>query len=91
MSDAAASTARYAEAFTRREPTLPGHDLAWLRDVRRAAADAFSRSGFPTLRHEHWKYTNVAPIEKRAFDLDGTGAAPRPTSGNGTSGTLPGG
>ena len=28
MSGAAASTARYAEAFTRREPTLPGHDSA---------------------------------------------------------------
>ena len=28
MSDAVASTARYAEAFTRREPALPGHDSA---------------------------------------------------------------
>ena len=103
MNGAAASTARYAEAFARREPALPGHDLAWLRDVRRAAADAFSRSGFPTPRHEHWKYTNVAPIEKLAFDLDGAGAAPRAApgnnsadggrllDGNGASGTLPGG
>ena len=62
------STARYADAFARRESTLPGHRLAWLRDVRRAAIDSFSRSGFPTPRHEHWKYTNVAPIEKRVFD-----------------------
>ena len=28
MSRAAASAARYAEAFARREPGLPGHDLA---------------------------------------------------------------
>ena len=88
MSDAAASTAAayYADAFARRETALPGHDLAWLRDLRRAAVEAFSRSGFPTPRHEHWKYTNVASIEKRAFDLDGAGAP-----GNGAGGTLPGG
>ena len=85
MNDAA-STTRYADAFARREPALPGHDLAWLRDLRRAAVDAFSRSGFPTPRHEHWKYTNVAPIEKRAFDLDGAGTAPRATSGGHNAG-----
>ena len=73
MTDSATSTARYVDAFALREPTLPGHDLAWLRGVRRAGIDAFSRSGFPTPRHEHWKYTNVSPIEKRGFDL----AAPR--------------
>ena len=69
MSDVTTSTARYVDAFARCESTLPGHDLAWLRGVRRAAIDCFSRSGFPTPRHEHWKYTNVSPIEKRMFDL----------------------
>ena len=104
MSGTAASTAtaRYAGAFARRETALPGHDLAWLRDLRRAAVDTFSRSGFPTPRHEHWKYTNVAPIEKRAFDLDGAEEASslsapgngtgdgRLLEGHGTGGTLPG-
>ena len=69
MSEVTTSTARYVDAFARRESTLPGHDLAWLRGVRRAAIDSFSRSGFPTPRNEHWKYTNVSSIEKRAFDL----------------------
>ena len=69
MTGAATSTTRYVDAFARREPTLPGHELAWLRGVRRAGIDAFSRSGFPTPRNEHWKYTNVSPIEKRGFDL----------------------
>ena len=43
MSDAAASTAAayYADAFARRETALPGRDLAWLRDLRRAAVDTF--------------------------------------------------
>ena len=76
----AVAAARYADAFARREPALPGRGLAWLRDVRRAAVDAFSRSGFPTPRDEHWKYTNVSPIERRAFDLD---PPPRAAPGRG--------
>ena len=79
MNDVPASTTPYVEAFARCESTLPGHDLGWLRDVRRAAIDAFSRSGFPTTRNEHWKYTNVAPIEKRAFNF----AAPIPAAAAG--------
>ena len=80
MNDATTATAptsatkRYVDAFAERESALLGHHLPWLRDVRRAGIDAFSRSGFPTPRNEHWKYTNVSPIEKRRFDL----AAPSP-------------
>ena len=83
MTGAAASTARYVDAFARREPTLPGHDLAWLRGVRRAGIDAFSRSGFPTPRNEHWKYTNVSPIEKRSFDLAAPSSRTAPAGGPG--------
>ena len=83
MTGTATSTARYVDAFARRESTLPGHGLAWLRGVRRAGIDAFSRSGFPTPRHEHWKYTNVSPIEKRTFDL---AAPPSPAAATGDLG-----
>lgn len=82
MSDATTATARYVDAFAARESTLPGHHLPWLRGVRRAGIDAFSRSGFPTPRNEHWKYTNVSPIERRSFDV-GT-----PSSGAVASGDL---
>ncbi|MCY4471092.1 MAG: Fe-S cluster assembly protein SufD [Thiotrichales bacterium] len=85
MSDATTSTSRYVDAFAERESTLPGHDLAWLRGVRRAGIDAFSRSGFPTPRHEHWKYTNVSAIEKRSFDL----AAPSSRAAAGLDERLP--
>ena len=85
MSDATTSTSRYVDAFAERESTLPGHDLAWLRGVRRAGIDAFSRSGFPTQRHEHWKYTNVSAIEKRSFDL----AAPSSRAAAGLDERLP--
>ncbi len=33
-----------------------------LRCLREDAFAAFSRSGFPTVRDEDWKYTNVAPL-----------------------------
>ena len=83
MSDAETSTARYVDAFAERESKLPGHHLEWLRGVRRAGIDAFSRSGFPTPRNEHWKYTNVNPIEKRAFDLGAPCSRAAPVGGPG--------
>ena len=89
MNDAATSTARYVDAFAARESTLPGHRLEWLRGVRRAAIDAFSRTGFPTPRNEHWKYTNVTPIEKRSFDL--VSPSSRATPAGGPGGYVPNG
>ncbi len=46
---------------------LPGHGLEWLDRSRESALDAFASAGFPTPRHEDWKYTRVTPIEKRSF------------------------
>ncbi|HSP91562.1 MAG TPA: Fe-S cluster assembly protein SufD [Vicinamibacterales bacterium] len=43
------------------------HEPAWLRDVRRSAADAFGRMGIPTTRDEEWRVTNVAPIADTPF------------------------
>ena len=83
MSGAGTSTARYVDTFAERESTLPGYHLEWLRGVRREAIDAFSRTGFPTPRNEHWKYTNVAPIERRSFDLAAPSSSAAPAGGPG--------
>ena len=83
MNDATTSTARYVDAFAERESTLPGQHLDWLRRVRRAGIDAFSRTGFPTPRNEHWKYTNVSPIEKRSFHLAAPSSRAAPAGGPG--------
>jgi Fe-S cluster assembly protein SufD len=40
---------------------------AWLRRAREDAFRTFERFGFPTVRHEDWKYTNVAPIARGKF------------------------
>ncbi len=43
------------------------HEPAWLRALRRSAAGAFERTGFPTTRDEEWRFTNVAPIADTPF------------------------
>ncbi|WP_224242255.1 Fe-S cluster assembly protein SufD [Hyalangium gracile] len=39
----------------------------WLRTLREQGLEQLSRQGFPTARHEDWKYTDVAPIVSRPF------------------------
>jgi len=59
----------YVAEFSAVRSELPGSDLAWLKQSRNGALDAFASAGFPTPRNEDWKYTRVTPIEKRAFKL----------------------
>jgi len=46
---------------------LPGQSLAWLKALRTEAFEHFSDKGFPSLRDEDWRYTNVSAIEKKLF------------------------
>ena len=39
----------------------------WLQDVRGKAAARFAALGFPTVRDEEWRFTNVAPIASTEF------------------------
>ena len=59
----------YLAQFSARRAELPGRGIEWLDQSRERALDAFASSGFPTPRQESWKYTRVAPIEKRNFDI----------------------
>ena len=43
--------------------------LAWLAAHRQCAFVQFQENGFPTRRHENWKYTDVTPITKTGFVL----------------------
>jgi Fe-S cluster assembly protein SufD len=55
----------------------------WLRDLRREAFLEFSDRGYPTVRHEDWKYTNVAPVIGSmtvGFGRNGHGSLKEPTS-----------
>ena len=57
----------YHEDFRRLEGALPGAGLPWLRQRRVEALERFMEQGFPTLKHEDWKYTDVRPIAMRRF------------------------
>jgi Fe-S cluster assembly protein SufD len=39
----------------------------WFLNTRRDAISRFAELGFPTTRHEEWRYTNVAPIARTPF------------------------
>src|SRR5713101_5499165 len=40
---------------------------SWVFPLRKAGMARFAELGFPTLRHEDWRFTNVAPIAKLPF------------------------
>src|SRR5262245_59805393 len=61
---------RFAEPRDRRQPD-------WLLPMRKASLARFTELGFPTLRQEDWRFTNVAPIARLPFKpVLAPGAAP---------------
>jgi Fe-S cluster assembly protein SufD len=62
-------TDHYLAQFQDARQRLPGQDVAWLQQVREQAFEYFRQIGFPSIRDENWKYTNVRPIQKHAFRL----------------------
>ena len=65
-----AALEHYRREWDAVHPSLPGAGVGWVDRVRREAVHRFCERGFPTPRDEDWKYTNVRPIERRAFRLD---------------------
>jgi len=51
-------------------------DRDWLAPLQEQALAAFARDGFPTPRHEDWKYTNLARLAKSSGDLLRRAAVP---------------
>ena len=54
------AVARYKSAFEQFEREHPAPH--WLQTRRRDAMATFARLGFPTVRDEEWKYTDVTPV-----------------------------
>jgi len=59
----------YLEAFSDFQKTAAGHDNPWLKKLREDAFARFCETGFPTTHDEDWRFTNVSPIAKTAFQL----------------------
>jgi len=56
----------YLEKFQRFEKEEGKHP-SWLFPIRKAAISRFAELGFPTVRDEDWRFTNVAPVAKLPF------------------------
>jgi Fe-S cluster assembly protein SufD len=52
----------YQQAFLALQESHQGERVAWLERLRANAMDRFAELGFPSVKDEEWKYTNVAPI-----------------------------
>lgn len=50
-------------------PTLPAAALPWLATLRDEGVKRLRDVGFPTVRDEDWRYTNVRPILKEPFEI----------------------
>ncbi len=61
----ATSIDQYLALFDQRLQTA--NEPVWLVGLRRAAFDRFAELGFPTLKEEEWRYTDVRPIADTAF------------------------
>ncbi len=57
----------YEEAFRTLQETKQGSPAQWLTHLRENAMDRFEELGFPSVKDEEWKYTNVAPIARMDF------------------------
>lgn len=73
--DPAQAKSLFEGHFARLEKELAAEGEACLA-LRRAAISRFAQLGFPTTKHEEWKYTNVAPVVEvpyrpAVYHLDG--------------------
>ena len=57
----------YREAFRALQESQPDSPGSWLTRLRESAMESFQELGFPSVKDEEWKYTNVAPIARIDF------------------------
>src|SRR4051812_30250222 len=73
--------------FTRLDRTVSAAP-AWLQELRKDGIDRFEVLGFPTIKHEEWRFTDVRPIARTEFKLGvaDTGSAAKDVVGKFTFG-----
>ena len=57
----------YLEAFRELEKVRQGAEPVWLRHLRAEGWDIFKSNGFPTVRDEDWRFTNLASLTRTEF------------------------
>ncbi|MDR3708099.1 MAG: Fe-S cluster assembly protein SufD [Capsulimonadaceae bacterium] len=67
---------KYAEDFDRLLAARATGEPSWLTRLRRRAFCSFSELGFPTRKHEEWRFTPIPRIIETPFGPSRSGAAP---------------
>jgi Fe-S cluster assembly protein SufD len=57
----------YLAAFKQMRAAGAFSGPAWLEQLRQAGIASFDGLGFPTLKNEDWKYTNIEPIAAQSY------------------------
>jgi Fe-S cluster assembly protein SufD len=73
----AVTETQFAEQFKK---FMDGSDDG-LRSIRKAAFRYFEENGYPSVRNENWKYTNVAPIAKEDWKVNPVALTSSPAAG----------
>lgn len=58
---------RYETAFRQARQEPGAGEPSWLQNVRENSFEQFAQTGFPNVKQEEWKYTNVTAIAKANF------------------------
>jgi Fe-S cluster assembly protein SufD len=59
----------YSAAFKEFENGLNGQTSSNLHQLRKKALTSFQDLGYPTTKHEEWKYTNISPLIEYDFEI----------------------
>ncbi len=61
---------RLLAGFRISEERMNGETKSPLHQIRRAALKTFETLGFPTVKQEEWKYSNVTSLINKAYEID---------------------
>ena len=62
------ATEPHLQKFERFERERLANQPAWIFPLRKAGISRFAELGFPNLKDEDWRFTNVAPIADLPFN-----------------------
>jgi Fe-S cluster assembly protein SufD len=66
--------ADYLDRYAAERVRLEREAAPWLAGWRRAGAEAFRAGGFPTVKHEAWRFTPLAALTSGEFSIDAPAA-----------------
>jgi len=69
VATASKAITNYAESFSGLEKSGASREPSWLRKLRQEGFARFGEAGFPTIRDEDWRFTNISAIAQIVFRL----------------------